>query len=55
MKQSVDIRIIQGFDGGKTLGVSLPKSWMNDYRITKGDRVKLRKQKDHIILEKLEL
>jgi AbrB family looped-hinge helix DNA binding protein len=55
IKQSVDVRIIQGFDEGKTLGVTLPKYWMNEYGIKKGDRVKLTKEEDHIVLEKLEL
>ena len=55
IKDPVDVRIIQGFDGGKTLGVTLPKSWMKLFGVSKGDRVKLTKQKDHITIEKLQL
>jgi phosphate uptake regulator len=55
IKEPVDVRIIQGFDGGKTLAVTLPKYWMKECGIKKGDRVKLTKQVDQIVLEKLEL
>jgi phosphate uptake regulator len=55
IKQSVDVRIIQGFDEGKTLAVTLPKNWMNECGIKKGDRVKLTKEGNHIVLEKLDL
>ena len=54
-QQTFDIRIIQGFDEGKTLAVTLPKRWMKECRIKKGDRVKLTKLGDQIVLKKLEL
>lgn len=55
IKEAVDVRIVQGLDAGKTLAVTLPKSWMREYRIRKGDRVKLTKTDYQIILEKLDL
>jgi hypothetical protein len=55
LSDCVDVRIIQGLDSGKTYGITLPKYWMREYGLKKGDRVKLTKQKDYIIIEKLEL
>lgn len=54
IKEAIDIRIIQGLDAGRTLAVTLPKSWMRDCGIKKGDRVKLKKVGDQIVFEKLE-
>lgn len=55
IKESVDIRIIQGLDGGKTLAITLPKIWMKQFGLTKGDRIKLTKIGRRIELRKLEL
>jgi antitoxin component of MazEF toxin-antitoxin module len=53
IKEDVDIRIIQGLDAGKTLAVTLPRAWMRQCRIKKGDRVKLKRVENQITLEKL--
>ena len=54
IKEDVDIRIIQGLDGGNTLAVTLPKSWMRAINIKKGSHVRLSKVDGCIMLEKLE-
>lgn len=55
IKENVDVRIVQGLDAGRTLAITLPRSWMRECHIKKGDRVKLRRVDSHITLEKLDL
>jgi len=55
IRDPVVIRIIQGLDSGNTTAVTLPKTWMQQFRIKKGDLVKLTKRDNSILLEKLDL
>ncbi len=53
IKEPFDIRILQGLDGGRSVGVTLPKAWVRTLGLSKGDRVKLTRIEHTIIIEKL--
>lgn len=53
IKEPFDIRILQGLDSGGSLGVTLPKMWALQLGLKKGDRLKLTKINEKIVIEKL--